>query len=125
MTEDKQYLQFCISDDRVVVLTLFSQIKKIREVTIEPPEQISETLWETLAVWFPKKGNNNFSGLIYKQKKGVGSYSTVRTVLSIINTLGIVEKVPIVEATINESGEALLKKFNKKSNYEVTANYSQ
>lgn len=124
MTEDKKYLLFNILDDRELEIAVFSKQEELKKVVIEPPEQISETLWKTLAVWFPKDTSISVSGIAFKQKRNKGTYSTVRTVLSIINTLGIVENIPIVQATANDSRELIIKKFNSESIYELTANYT-
>lgn len=126
MADVKRYLYIHIEDDKVVTIKKFSATKEMQAYTIEPPEQLSEGLWSLLPKLFSNKELSKLSGIVFQQEEGKGTYSTVRTVLSIINTLGIVENIPVYQAIAGECHEDWLQEFNnKKTNLkEVQAIYS-
>ena len=124
MADDSLYILFNVIDDRSIELSLFSKKKELKKIIIEPPEQIGEALWKNLAEWFPKNSVNNLSGIAFKQDKGKGSYSTVRTILSIINTLGTVESIPVRKVSSVKNREDVIKSINSSGSQEVAANYN-
>ena len=107
MANDNLYLIIDVIGDREISLMFFSGEKEKQQYTITPPDRISETFWKQVTNWLPtKKEKQALSGIGYRQQEGVGSYSTIRTLLSMSNTLGIIDRIPLV---VLKQGEGIEK----------------
>jgi len=127
MKDNKIYIIFHIYDDRAVTISLFNTKRRVKNITIAPPDNISETVWRILPRWFDTQQKKDMlAGVGYRQEKNKGSHSTIRYILSIINTLGVVDGIPIVALSKKQGYNELIKKIHQsRIHYELTAQYTK
>jgi hypothetical protein len=123
MVNDNTYFLFHATGDRRVTINLFQGLKCKKTFEIAPPDTISETVWKYIPQWLSnKKTINTLSGIGYIHEQG--TYSTVRTLLSIINTLGIVENVPVAILKKGDRIQSLINELTKHALFEIEASYT-
>lgn len=123
MADAKYYIVLKIEGDRETHISIFKEKKLQVEAFVRPPMQLSEELWKLLTRTISAK--DVICAVGYVQEPEKGSYSTIRTLLSIINTLGIVEGVPVVKLEPGESiSELEAYKENRATVQEISATYN-
>lgn len=99
----------------------------VNEITLKLPTQLSEKLWAVLPRWFNFKTRKLEAAVLMVTADSEPSYSALRTVVAIMNTLGI-GGVPLLTLPLENNLSRLISNINKElvspnKIYKIKANY--
>lgn len=100
-----------------VTFFLIKNDKVLKSKTLKLPTKLSETIWDELPKWLqtPLKGSMKLTAVAVRYSSGNVSYSTLRTILTIMNTLSIINCIPLIRLTsISQNKKIIIKELNHK-----------